>query len=152
MTRRNLVIAAVAFALVSRSRAKDPPKLVCPVLIKKVQPAYTRRALTAKISGTVLLTALVDENGVPGYLHLVSGLGWGLNGKAFQAVSQWRFRPALDHGVPVPMRVPIEVVFRLKPPPVVNLPPLHRQQPAPNGMTLRKIDSARTDFVASCAE
>lgn len=127
MTRRNLVIATLSFVLVICCPAQSPSWLVSPVLIKIVQAEYTKEALEAKISGAVYLTVLIDENGIPRYPHLVSGLGWGLDRKALQAVRLWRFQPALDHGVPVRMRVPIEVTFRLKRPAVVH-PQLHEHR------------------------
>jgi periplasmic protein TonB len=114
MTRCNVLAAAISLALVICYPSQAAPSSSPPQIVKKVQPEYTQEALDASISGTVILSAEIDENGVPSHLRLVRGLGWGLDQKAFQAVRQWRFRPALRKGAPVRMRVPIEVSFRLK--------------------------------------
>jgi TonB family protein len=37
----------------------------------------------------------------------------GLDEEAVKTVSTWRFKPALQHGVPVPVQVQVEVSFRL---------------------------------------
>jgi len=39
-------------------------------------------------------------------------LGYGLDGKAMEAVAQWRFNPGMKNGVPVIIPVTIQVYFR----------------------------------------
>jgi hypothetical protein len=43
----------------------------------------------------------------------VKPLGYGLSEKAIEAVMKYRFKPAMKDGKPVPVRVNIEVYFRL---------------------------------------
>jgi outer membrane biosynthesis protein TonB len=40
-------------------------------------------------------------------------MGHGLDEKALEAVSQYRFKPAMRGGVPVEARIAVEVSFRL---------------------------------------
>jgi hypothetical protein len=40
-------------------------------------------------------------------------LGGGLDEKAIETVKTWKFKPATREGVPVPVRVVVEVTFRL---------------------------------------
>jgi len=61
----------------------------------------------------VLLQLVVDEQGVPQDLRIVRSLGLGLDQKAIEAVQQWRFKPGLKDGKPVPVSANIEVNFRL---------------------------------------
>jgi len=84
-----------------------------PVLISKVEPEYSEEARKAKYSGTVLLSVVVDEKGVPQDIHVVRPLGLGLDEKAIEAVQRWRFRPGVRNGKPVRVRATIEVSFRL---------------------------------------
>ncbi len=84
-----------------------------PVLISKVEPEYSEEARKAKYSGTVLLSVIVDEHGVPQDIHVVRPLGLGLDEKAIEAVQRWRFRPGIRNGKPVRVKATIEVSFRL---------------------------------------
>jgi hypothetical protein len=43
----------------------------------------------------------------------VKPLGYGLSEKAIEAVSRYRFKPAMKNGEPVPVMVNVEVNFRL---------------------------------------
>ncbi len=84
-----------------------------PVLISKVEPEYSEEARKAKYSGTVLLSIVIDANGLPHQIHVVRPLGLGLDEKAIEAVMKWRFRPALKGGKSVAVQAQVEVNFRL---------------------------------------
>ena len=84
-----------------------------PVLIKKREPEYSEMARVAKVSGTILLSLVIDQNRMPGQFKLRSGVGYGLDEKAAEAVSSWRFRPATKDGQPVAVMSNVEVNFRL---------------------------------------
>ena len=84
-----------------------------PVPIYKPEPEYSEEARKAKYSGTVLLSLIIDEHGNTRDIKVVRPLGLGLDEKAIEAVSHWRFRPALKGGHPVAVRAEVEVNFRL---------------------------------------
>lgn len=84
-----------------------------PVLLVKVEPEYSEEARKAKYSGTVMLSIIVDKNGMPRDIKVVRPLGLGLDQKAIEAVSQWRFKPAMKDGHPVAVQANVEVNFRL---------------------------------------
>ncbi len=84
-----------------------------PVLVSKVEPEYSEEARKAKFSGAVLLSLVVDANGVPRNIHVVRPLGLGLDEKAIEAVMRWRFRPGLKGGKAVSTQATVEVTFRL---------------------------------------
>lgn len=84
-----------------------------PVLINKVEPEYSEEARKAKYSGTVLLSIVVDANGLPRDIHVIRPLGLGLDQKAIEAVMKWRFRPGMKGGHPVATQAQVEVNFRL---------------------------------------
>ena len=85
-----------------------------PKVIYKVEPEYTEEARDAKITGTVLLSLIVDEAGHTGNIQVVRGLDPGLDKNAIAAVSQWRFDPARRNAQAVAVKVKIELNFHLK--------------------------------------
>jgi protein TonB len=44
---------------------------------------------------------------------MIRSLGMGLDQKAIEAVRQWRFKPGMKNGMPVSVKVEVEVNFRL---------------------------------------
>jgi TonB family protein len=84
-----------------------------PVLLSKVEPQYSDDARLAKYSGGVLLSIEIGADGVPVNVVVVRGLGLGLDEKAVEAVTQWRFKPATLDGEPVAVSAQVEVNFRL---------------------------------------
>jgi TonB family protein len=88
-------------------------RLIAPRVLYKVEPEFSDEARKAKYQGTVLLTIEVGEDGQPHKLQVLRGLGLGLDEKAIEAVSRWKFRPALRNGRPVRAAATIAVNFRL---------------------------------------
>jgi len=84
-----------------------------PSVLSKVEPEYSEEARKAKWQGTVVVSVIVDELGRPRNVRVQRSLGLGLDQKAVEAVSQWRFKPGLKDGKPVPVMATIEVNFRL---------------------------------------
>lgn len=84
-----------------------------PAVLAKVEPEYSEEARKAKFQGTVTLYIEVDENGKPKNLRVVRALGLGLDEKAIEAVSRWKFRPGFKDGVAVTVAATVEVNFRL---------------------------------------
>ena len=84
-----------------------------PVPIYKVEPEYSEEARKAKFSGSVLLSVVIDANGNTRDIKVIRPLGLGLDEKAIEAVSKWRFRPAMKNGHPVAVQAQVDVNFRL---------------------------------------
>ncbi len=84
-----------------------------PVPIYKVEPEYSEEARKAKYQGTVVLAIVVDETGKVTNVRVIRPLGMGLDEKAIEAVTKWRFRPGYKDGKPVPVMANVEVNFRL---------------------------------------
>ena len=55
----------------------------------------------------------VGTDGLAYNIHVIRPLGEGLDEKAIEAVSQWRFQPGMKNGQPVAVQATIEVNFRL---------------------------------------
>jgi len=84
-----------------------------PIPIYKPEPAYSEEARKAKYQGTVVLWIVVDAQGNVADCRVVKPLGLGLDEKAVEGVKVWKFKPAMRNGTPVPVRVMVEVSFRL---------------------------------------
>jgi protein TonB len=84
-----------------------------PTVLLKIEPEYSEEARKAKWQGTVVLSLIVDEKGMPEELKVVRALGLGLDQKAIEAVTKWRFKPGMKDGKPVAVQATIEVNFRL---------------------------------------
>jgi TonB family protein len=93
-----------------------------PEIIFKREPEYTEEARRARVSGAVLLEAIVSPEGVPLNATVMRGLGSGLDERAVEAVRSWRFRPGLKEGKPVAVKISVEVKFSLLTPPHVQQP------------------------------
>jgi TonB family protein len=79
----------------------------------KVEPNYSEEARHARLAGTVILLVVVDLDGEPKDLKVIRSLGLGLDEKAIEAVSQWKFQPGMKEGMAVAVQATIQVNFRL---------------------------------------
>ena len=84
-----------------------------PALIHQVDPEFSEEARKAKFSGNVEVYLIVDEQGNPTHIKIARGVGMGLDEKAFEAVRQYKFRPAMQNGKPVKVDIYIEVNFQI---------------------------------------
>ena len=88
-------------------------EVVPPKVTKHISPEYPEKLRKKKITGTVIISFVVDENGVPQQLEVRESSHPGFNSPALSAVSQWRFSPGQVDGRPTPMATSAEVSFRL---------------------------------------
>jgi protein TonB len=82
-------------------------------VIHTADPEYSQQAKDAKFSGDVRVYLQVDANGHTSHIRVVKGVGMGLDEKAVEAVSQYRFKPATLAGKPVPVDLYIDVNFQM---------------------------------------
>jgi TonB family protein len=93
----------------SPSRPYDKP----PVATYTSPAVYSDKARKAKFQGIVLISVLVTEEGEPTDIRVERSLGMGLDEKAVESVSRYKFLPAMKDGAPVAARIMVEVSFRL---------------------------------------
>ena len=91
----------------------DTPGLQMPIVTRKVDPQHPLVAMEARVSGTVVLEALVDERGNVADARVARSIPL-LDQAALDAVKQWQFKPAMLKGEAVPVIVQIEMTFTLK--------------------------------------
>jgi protein TonB len=87
-----------------------------PTIIREVKPNYTGEAMRARIQGMVKMEAIVMPDGSVGDVRIIRSLDqqFGLDKEAVKTVKQWRFRPGLRLGQPVPVLIEIEMSFTLR--------------------------------------
>lgn len=83
-----------------------------PQKIHHVAPVYPDLARSARVSGVVILEALLAEDGSVRDVKVLRSVPL-LDGAAREAVRQWRFTPTLLNGVPVPVLMTVTVAFTL---------------------------------------
>ena len=81
-------------------------------ILTKATPIYPQVAKDAKVSGTVVLHAIIDKEGMMKSLNVISGPAM-LQGAAIDAVRQWTYRPYLLNGEPTEVDTTITVNFSL---------------------------------------
>lgn len=87
--------------------------VTAPVVIHRVVPEFTDEARRVKFQGVASIGLIVDAQGNPEAVHVVNPLGMGLDQKAVEAVRQYKFKPAMFQGHPVPVQLVIEVDFHM---------------------------------------
>jgi len=84
-----------------------------PVLLSRQDPEYSEEARKAKFQGVVELSIVVNAAGQVAEVHVLRGVGLGLDERAIEAVRQWKFRAGTVDDKPVSTRAVVEVNFRL---------------------------------------
>jgi protein TonB len=99
-----------------------PPPSVAPVRVggsvreprrlSAVPPVYPELAMMARLQGTVVIEATVNERGRVVNVNLIEGLPM-LSDAALEAVKKWVYSPTLLNGVPTPIIMTVTVRFKL---------------------------------------
>jgi len=118
------VLGGVLGSVGSGTTGPPPPKAVKkivrvggnvkpPRLISSPAPEYPQLAKAAKISGTVIIDAVIDEKGNVVEAHVISGPGL-LIPAALKAITSWRYEPTYLDGEPIEVRMHVDVNFLLQ--------------------------------------
>ena len=82
-----------------------------------VQPVYPPLAKAAKMSGVVVMKAVISKDGSISALEIMSATNPVFNKAAIDAVRQWKYRPYTLNGEPTEVMTTITVNFAVNPPP-----------------------------------
>lgn len=113
------VLGVGATAALSQPMAQaDPPYRVGddisrPEIISATKPVYTELARKARVTGTVILEAIIDEQGNVVNTRVLKGQPMGLDQAAVDAVQTWKFKPAMKAGKPVKVYYVLTVNFQV---------------------------------------
>lgn len=84
-----------------------------PTVIRRVEPNYTEVARKGRITGIVIIEAIIDKTGNVTDVRVIKGLPMGLSQEAEEAVKKWKFRPGTLGGEPVPVIFNLTVNFTI---------------------------------------
>lgn len=99
-----LLAAGMAYTFEAGKDVSPPPEndvvrigpgVKPPKIRSKQEPTYTGVARDAGVQGMCLLELVVDTQGMPQNITVLSPLGFGLDDSAISAVSKWRFVPGM---------------------------------------------------------
>jgi protein TonB len=90
-------------------------QITTPALVKRVEPTYPAVAVAAKLTGTVILEVVVNEEGSVQDVTVLRSVG-ALDRAAIDAVKEWRYSPLVLNGIPTPFVVTVTLNFSLRAP------------------------------------
>lgn len=85
-----------------------------PVVTDRAEPVYTTTARKARVSGVVVVEAVIGKNGRAEEVRVLKGLPMGLSEAAVEAVKKWRFQPGTLNGKPIATIFSLTVTFKLE--------------------------------------
>jgi TonB family protein len=102
----------IRFAELKASR--KPGELLAPVASEGSDPGYPLELMRNNVHGTVTLYAVIDSAGSVGDIRVLSSPDARLDRYATDALSRWKFFPAIKDGTPVSLEAVVMIPFRLK--------------------------------------
>ena len=130
------IVFAVASLIPALAMAQQAPVRVggnvkAPERVTYVQPEYPAVAQAARVSGIVILEAIVGTDGSVTDAHVIRSIAL-LDQAAINAVRQWKYTPTTLNGVPVPVIMTVTVNFAIPDGP--GIPPNSFIQSQPLGV------------------
>jgi TonB family protein len=111
----NVPPAPLSGMVPTQDRQPTAPRIsqaVPPKRISWIAPQYPPLARLQRIQGEVTLDVLVEANGRPSTIKVLSGPTL-LQQAAVNAVRQWKYQPGTVGGSPVPVHISVAVTFRI---------------------------------------
>ena len=81
--------------------------------INSPEVEYTEEARAAKFQGTCVVQMVVGIDGKATNIVVTKKVGYGMDERAVETVSQWTFEPGRHNGKPVPRRLSLSLEFKL---------------------------------------
>lgn len=114
VAKRSVVRPSQPAEAISTSPLDDNTAIVPPRLIKSVRAVAPGDALREFVTGNVTLDALVDKSGHVESMKVLSGPP-SFHKAAMEALKQYRYEPARQHGQPVSAHITVTVPFLFEP-------------------------------------
>jgi TonB family protein len=92
------------------SRSAPATSAARPIYSPNVE--YTEEARSTKFDGECVLSLIVGADGTPSNIVVTRKIGMGMDERAVETVSRWKFEPARHNGKPVPSRFTLSLHFK----------------------------------------
>lgn len=113
----SLGVGATAVSAQDKTEASPPYRVgddvSRPEKLSGVAPVYTELARRARVSGTVVVEAIIDQQGDVVNARVLKGQPMGLDKATVDAVKTWKFKPATLAGKPVKVYYVLTVNFQV---------------------------------------
>ncbi|HSS97685.1 MAG TPA: TonB family protein [Terriglobales bacterium] len=100
------------FRFAEMQASKEQGELNGPGAIQTVDPAYPAELMRKNVQGTVVLYAVIHDDGTVGQVRVLDSVNDRLDEYARAALLQWRFRPASKNGNNVTVEAVVRVPFK----------------------------------------
>ena len=107
----NLKTAELNESIANDMATRIGPGVTPPQVVYRSEPASLVNGHSAPDGGTVVLDAIIPEDGIPRVIRVIRSLDWQFDESAINALKQWRFSPAMKDGNPVKVRMNVAVEF-----------------------------------------
>lgn len=97
---------AAPYSKVSRA------ELAGPVPFRKVDPKYPPELRSLHVEGEVVLYAIIRKDGSVDSIQLVHSVDPRLDANAMEALTQWKFHPAVKNGEPLDLEAVVHIPFK----------------------------------------
>ena len=100
------------FRFAEMGENKQQGELNGPAAIQTTDPAYPMELMRKNVQGTVILYAVIHDDGTVGEVRVLDGVNDRLDEYARAALLQWHFRPATKNGNNVTVETVVRVPFK----------------------------------------
>jgi TonB family protein len=101
----------VRFAELKQDPGAPAGGLSQPAATRQVDPGYPLQLMRENVSGTVIVYAVIRADGTVDNVRVLRGVDERLDKFASEAVTQWRFQPAMKNGSPVDVEATFLIPF-----------------------------------------
>jgi TonB family protein len=102
----------IRFAPLEQQPGQTQELVSSPVATRKVDPAYPLELMRQNVQGTVILYAVIHADGTVSDVRVLRSVDERLDRFAGEAISKWKFQPAMKAGSPVDVEATFRIPFR----------------------------------------
>jgi TonB family protein len=100
-------LACLLAVTLAKTKGASTPSFEPATVVSSVDPVYPENAMG---SGTVVVTVSLDAAGEIQQVKVIKG-SEGFDSSALEAIREWKFKPAMLEGKPVPSAIPVAFSF-----------------------------------------